>query len=242
MFRKKSKGRSHAKNSSIEQYQASDWLYDMYHSSTVWLNRALVGLCVLALLLAISIVTNFLLFPLKRQVPYLYAFNQATGEVTKLGELSPSQLPSNWQMSRFFLMHYVMDRESYDADNLDYPYQIAYAMTEPVLRDEYDRQVDSKNPASPYSLYGKNKYVTIHVLAVSQLSADTASVRFQKILHDRQAGTTQIAEREAIIKWHYQRKADSQKMLDRNPLSFYVTYYQSSPVSLDNPTVLPTNP
>lgn len=221
--------------SSKSPVQDAEWLYDMYHSRTVWMNRALLSTVILAVLLALSLLTNVLLFPLKRQVPYLYAFDKATGEVTKLGALEPTQLSENWQMSRYFLQHYVMNRESYDSDNIEYPYQIAYAMTAPELRRDYDADVDSNNPASPYAIYGKSKYITVNVLAVSRLNDNTASIRFQKILHDRAAGTTQIAEREAIIKWHYQRIAQPQKLLDRNPLGFLVSYYVSSPVSLENP-------
>jgi type IV secretion system protein VirB8 len=232
MFRVKSKGDLHAQN----PVQALDWLYDMYQSRTVWMNRALIGMLVLAALLALSLIALVILTPLKEKVPYVYTVDKATGEITKLGALEPTKLTENWAMSRYFLMHYVINRESYDNDNLTYPYQMAYAMTSPALRNAYLSAMDSGNPNSPSQQYGARQFVTVHVIAISKLSEDTASVRFQKILHDRTAGTTQTAEREAIVKWQYQANVEEQKLRDRNPLGFYITYYQSSPVSLETPT------
>ena len=71
-----------------EYYQkASDWAYDMYQSQTVWLRRSLGALIVVVTLLGLSLCFNLYMFPLKEKVPYLYAFDHATGEITKVGEL-----------------------------------------------------------------------------------------------------------------------------------------------------------
>lgn len=128
----------------------------------------------LALLLTLLLFTC--LFPLKQRVPYLYAFNKTTGEVSKLGELEPSHLTANWQMTRYFIMHYVMNRESYDSDNLEIPYQLAWAQSSATIRQQYDAEVDSSVVNSPYQKYGKDKMVTVRVLSISRLNNNTAAI------------------------------------------------------------------
>lgn len=235
LFNKKSNEQnSVGLNASKEFYKASsDWFYDMYHSQTVWVRKLTIGIVLLFVLLLLSVITNLLLFPLKQRVPYLYSFDKATGEVTKLGELEPNKLSANWEMSRFFLTRYVLSRESYDYYNIDLPYQIAWAMSDDEIRKQYEQEVDSHVETSPYKVYGKNKYIAVDVVSISRLNDYTASVHFNKVLYDREAGTKQAVEKEAIIKWKYEPPETTQKMLDRNPLGFKVIYYQVSQVNLE---------
>ena len=215
-------------------YQAAaDWRYDVYHSQAVWLRYSLIGNIGLSLCLLLTLITQVCLIPLKQKIPYLYAFNNATGEITKLGELEPTQLTANWQLTRYFLIHYVINRESYDSDNLEIPYQLAWAQSDVMIRKQYDAEVDSNVLTSPYRKYGKNKAVTVRVLSVSRLNDNTAAIRFEKRLSDKASNTQQVANQEAIVKWHYQSVKATQVQLDRNPLGFTVTYYQVTPVNLN---------
>ncbi|MHB1222278.1 MAG: VirB8 family type IV secretion system protein [Gammaproteobacteria bacterium] len=212
----------------------TDWAYEMYQSKSLWLRRALFSLAVLAVLLALSLVSNLYLLPLKEKVPYLYAFDHATGEVTKIGILEPTTLSSNWELSRYFLIRYVINYESFDNDNIDIPYQLVWAQSADNVRKQYEESVKSSNSNSPYRLYGKDKYVTVRVVSVSRLNDKTVDVKFERTLHDRASDTQQITQKEAIIKWDFSDANTTQKMLDRDPLGFKVTYYQVSQVSLNN--------
>jgi type IV secretion system protein VirB8 len=214
--------------------QSSDWAYCMYQSQTVWLRRSLVMVILLGILLALSLVANLMLIPLKEKVPYLYAFDHATGEVTKIGELDKTTLSSQWEVARYFLIHYVMNHESYDSDNINYPYQFVWAQSNDEVRKQFDLDVSSTNPHSPYKVYGKDKYITVRVISVNRLNENTVDIKFEKKLHDRAAGSEQITHKEAIVKWEFATAETTQKMLDRDPLGFKVTYYQVSQVSLDN--------
>ncbi len=215
---------------------SQEWVYEIYQSKSLWLNRSLLAILVLSFLLFLSIMSNIILLPLKRDVPFLYAFNNATGEITKLGELEPSKVSSNWELTRYFIIQYVTDRESYDFYNIDRPYQIVWAMSDEasMVRKSYEDQVNSSSQTSPYKIYGKDKYITVQVLSINKLNDDTAEIRFQKTLHDRTSGDNQVANQEAIIKWKYSTPKATQKFLDRDPLGFSVTYYQVSQVTLDN--------
>lgn len=213
---------------------ASDWAYDLYQSQTVWLRRTLLALIVMVLLLIFSLVTNLMLFPLKEKVPYLYAFDHATGEITKIGTLEPTTLSSNWELSRYLLMHYVINYEGYNFDNIDVPYQQVFAQSADDVRKQYEDQVRSGNPNSPYRIYGKDKYITIRVISVNKLNDNTVDVKFEKQLHDRSTNTEQVMQKEAIIKWEFLDAETTQKMLDRDPLGFKVTYYQATQVNIEN--------
>ncbi len=216
-------------------YQASfNWTYDMYQSQTVWLRRALVALGIVIILLGVSIAANLILIPLKEKVPYLYAFDHATGEVTKIGELEKTNLSSNWALARYFLIHYVMNYESYNSDNIDLPYQQVFAQSADDVKKQFDNLVSSTNPNSPYRLYGKDKFITVKVISINRLNENTVDIKFQKKLHDRASNTDQVIYKEAILKWEFSNVETTQKMLDRDPLGFKVTYYQVSQVNVDN--------
>ncbi len=222
------------KNTNEAFYQtAADWRYDIYHSKVIWLRYSLIGNIGLLLCLLFTLIMLTCLIPLKQKIPYLYAFNNATGEITKLGELKPTQLTANWQMTRYFLIHYVINRESYDSDNLEIPYQLAWAQSDVMIRKQYDAEVDSNVQTSPYRKYGKDKAITVRVLSVSRLNDNTAAIQFEKHLRDKTANTQQIAHEEAIVKWQYQSVKATQVQLDRNPLGFTVNYYQVTPVNVN---------
>src|ERR1044072_2667178 len=227
------------KNNNTTFYQtAADWRYEVYHSKAVWLRYSLIGNLGLLLSLLLALIMLVCLIPLKQKVPYLYAFNNATGEITKLGELEPTQLTANWQMTRYFLIHYVINRESYDSDNLEVPYQLAWAQSDVMIRKQYDAAVDSHVLTSPYRKYGKDKAIMVHVLSISRLNDNTAATRFEKHLRDKATNTQQIAHYEVIVKWKYQSVKATQVQLDRNPLGFTVIYYQVTPVNLNEGPVV----
>ena len=185
-------------------------------------------------LLAVSITTALMLFPLKEKVPYLYAFDHATGEITKIGSLESSTLETNWELSRYLIMRYVINRESYDLDNIDMPYQLVWAQSSAVVQQQYEESVKTDQQSSPYQLFGNDKFVTIKVVSINRLNDFTVDLKFEKIIHDRASLAEQVIPREAILKWSFEKAETSQKMLDRDPLGFKVTYYQSTQVNLDN--------
>lgn len=212
---------------------SSDWAYDMYQSQTIWLRRCLFGLVILSLLLTCSVLENLFIFPLKEKVPYLYAFDHATGEITKVGTLEPTALSANWELSRYLLIRYVVQAESYDIDNVDQPYQMVWAQSADNVRKSYEQAVQSGNPNSPYRLYGKDKFITARVLSINRLNENTVDIKFEKTLHDRTSNSDQVIQKEAIVKWEFSQADATQAMLDRDPLGFKVTYYQVTQVNLD---------
>ena len=218
-----------------DYYRASsDWVYELYQSKSLWLRWALFGLIVMSLLLSLSLLSNLYLFPLKEKVPYLYAFDHATGEITKIGTLEPTTLSTNWELSRYLITRYVINYESYDYDNVEVPYQQVWSQSGDKVKKQYEESVNSSNHTSPFYLYGKDKYITVRVVSINKLNDKTVDVKFEKTLHDRASGSEQSVQKEAIIKWEFSTAETTQKMLDRDPLGFKVTYYQVSQINLNN--------
>lgn len=218
----------------VEYEAVVDWAYEMYLSQSLWLRRALVSIVVLLILLAVSMLTTLTLLPLKEKVPYLYAFDHASGEITKIGDLEPTILSANWSLSRYLITHYVMNYEGYNSDNIELPYQLVWAQSSENVRKVYEEKVSSGNERSPYKLYGKEKYIIVRVISINKLNDNTVDVKFEKTLHDRAANTEQTTQKEAILKWEFVEADTSQKLLDRDPLGFNVTYYQSTQINLPN--------
>lgn len=216
-------------------YQSSsDWAYDMYQSQTVWLRRFICALIIVTIFLFMSLLCNILLIPLKEKVPYLYAFDHATGEITKIGTLETTKLTAEWSLTRYLLIQYIINYESFNIKNVEQPYRLVWAQSDDEIKAHYESQVKSSNPESPYRKYGKDKYITVRVLAINRLNEDTVNAKFEKILHDNLSHTEQVLYKEAIVKWKYSEGSTDQKTLDRDPLGFKVTYYQTSQVNLDN--------
>src|SRR5687767_6400060 len=98
-FFKSKKQTSDIKDENNDYYQTmADWRYDKYESQTLWLNRSLIALAIIIIALLISLITNLMLFPLKEKVPFLYAVNETTGELTQIGQFQPEKFENNWLM------------------------------------------------------------------------------------------------------------------------------------------------
>lgn len=211
---------------------SSDWTYDIYQSQSVWLKRIIVLLIVTIILLMISLIANLLLIPLKEKVPYLYAFDHATGEITKIGTLEATTLSSNWELTKYLLTSYIINYEKYDIDDLERPYQQVLAQSQDNVKRDYQSQVVSTNQHSPYHLYGKDKFISVKVISINRLNDNTVDVKFEKTLHDRLTGSIEVSQKEAILKWFYSKAETTQSMLEKDPLGFKVNYYQVSQMSL----------
>jgi len=211
---------------------ASEWRYQCFDSLRLRLRWAFLLNGCLLILLGLSLCLLICLFPLKQTLPFVISLNETTGEMTQLGELNPTSFDNHWAVTRFFILRYLQNRESYHADNLERPYQIAYAMSDKVLAEQYALESSTQNPNSPSQRYRQEKYVTVTVQSIAKLNDNTAEVHFEKVLQDKITGTQGRMPMVAIVKWEYRTQKVTQKMLDRNPMGFTVTYYHPTPVTL----------
>ena len=72
-------------------------------------------------------------------------------------------------------------------------------------------------------------------MGINQLNDGTALVRFKTITTNKTAKSDKKSRvLQAVIKWEFKNIPASLKERDDNPLGFFVTYYQESPVNAEN--------
>jgi type IV secretory pathway component VirB8 len=173
--------------------------------------------------------------PLKQYVYRLVEVNRQTGEVTTLKELEGHRYATNWVMIRYFLNQYVMNRHLYSMEDIKRTFNIALAMSAKPIADAYEQQIIDTNPDSPLNVLSTNYYRDVEILGINQLSDNTALVRFKTItINKTTKSDKKTKDLQAVIKWQFIDTPASLKDRDDNPLGFFVTYYQESPVYADN--------
>jgi type IV secretory pathway component VirB8 len=161
--------------------------------------------------------------------------NRQTGEVTALKELEGHQYSANWVMIRYFLHQYVMNRHLYSNEDIKRTFNVALAMSAKSIASEYEEQIMDTNSESPLNTLNTSFYRDVEILGISQLNYNTALVRFKTITVNKSAkNDKKTKDLQAVIKWQFVDAPASLKDRDDNPLGFFVTYYQESPVYAEN--------
>lgn len=210
---------------------AKDWAYERYELVEVSKNRYRLLALGLGGLLALSIGAIIVMQPLKQYVYRLVEVNRQTGEVTALKELEEHKYASNWVVTRYFLHQYIINRHLYSFEDIKRTFNIALSMSAKPVYDKHAEEIVDTNPASPLNTLNTNYYRDVEVLGINQLNDNTALVRFKTITTNKAAkDDKKIKELQAVVKWEYANSPASLKERDDNPLGFFVTYYQESPV------------
>ena len=139
----------------------------------MWLTRSLLANVVLITILGLLTLSIVLMIPLKEVDTKLLLLDKRTGELSSAGVVSPAKFTQNWQLTQFLIRQYIVMRESYDIDNLEYPYQMAWAMSNHRVAMQYDKEIRTDNKNSPFQKYGKTAFINVHVLSVNRINPDT---------------------------------------------------------------------
>lgn len=219
-----------------DYYQsAKDWYEEKYELVGISRNRYRLLAIGLSVLLALSITAIVTILPLKQYIYRLVEVNRQTGEVTALKELESHQYASNWVMTRYFLHQYVLNRHLYSVEDIKRTFNVALAMSAKSIASEYQDQIVDTNPDSPLNILNTNYYRDVEIIGISQLNDNTALVRFKTITVNKNAkNDKKTKDLQAVIKWQFVDSPASLKDRDDNPLGFFVTYYQESPVYAEN--------
>lgn len=215
--------------------QAKDWYQERYELVEVSRNRYRLLALGLSGLLTLTLGAIIAMQPLKQYVYRLVEVNRQTGEVTALKELEEHKYASNWVVTRYFLHQYIMNRHLYSYEDIKRTFNLALSMSAKPIYDKYAEEVVDTNPNSPLNILNTNYYRDVEVLGINQLNDNTALIRFKTITINKSAkDDKKISELQAVIKWEYANSPASLKERDDNPLGFFVTYYQESPVYAEN--------
>ena len=232
---KKSTAAMSAGTSGSYYQAASSWYEEKYELIAISRNRYRFLSLGLGVLLALSFSALISLLPLKQYVYRLIEVNQQTGEVSALKEVEGNHYAGNWVVTRYFIHQYVLNRHLYSHEDITRTFNIALAMSEKRIADEYADTVLDTNPKSPLNVLGEAAYRDVTILGINQLNDNAALVRFKTTTHYKSnKNGTKVEDLQAVVKWKFDQAPANQQDRDKNPLGFYINYYQVSPVYTDS--------
>lgn len=227
---------------------AASWAQDREHSAAASRKAAWViaGIATtVALLEAIALV---LMVPLKTVVPYTLLVDRQTGYVEQLKPVEGRTIDSDAALIRSFLVQYVIERESFDIDNLDRSYRKVALWSAEDARTRYVKSMQATNPDSPLAQLPRSAVVDVKILSVSSMEADTAMVRFTTQRGDAAGSGQPPMNWVALVRYRFSDAAMSAEDRMTNPLGFQVVRYrrnietlpvQMQPVSNTAPNIPP---
>lgn len=193
-----------------------------------------------AVLVAVLLAGGYFVFlPLKEKVPYLVMADAYTGTSTLArltGDFGAQGITASEAINKADVSHFVVARESYDHSQFGQrDWDTVHAMAGPGVVAEYARLFSRTNPMNPQVLFGKDKAIRIRILSLqlhevasTDGRAKSATIRFQRSLHDKATGTTQpLDSRIASVAFVYKanlRMSEAHRVL--NPLGFQATSYR----------------
>jgi len=196
-----------------------------------------------AIITAVAIAAVVALMPLKRVVPYVYAVDRQTGELTLMDAANQRQIAGNQDLlDKHFASAYVVARDSYDWKLLQADYNDTIGFSAPAVGRDYAARFDG--PKAVNKVWGPN--VERHVTITSiQLAPDAISKKavVRYTIQQRDIQTNTLAPLEHYIatiayEYHPNRTGKEQDLI-RNPLGFTVTGFRADPEIGGVPGVLP---
>lgn len=181
----------------------------------------------------------FVFLPLKEKVPYLVMADAYTGTSTVArltGDLGERSITASEAINKSNIAHFVMARESYDYSQFgQQDWNTVHAMATPLVTAGYAKLYAKVNPDNPQTRFGKNRSIRVKILSL-QLhgpaavggTPKSATVRFQRSLYDKGAGTSApLDSKIASLEFSYNAhlKMDEPNRI-LNPLGFQVTSYR----------------
>lgn len=211
--------------------QAQDWEADRLErvlKSERFAWRVAACACAVAIAAVGGIVA---IMPLKQVVPYVYAIDRQTGDLTVMDAAGQRQIAGNQDLlDKHFAGAYVTHRDSYDWKLLQTDYDETVAFSSPAVARAYAARFDGSQAIN--KLWGQSVERRVTVTSI-QLTPDPISkkavVRYNVQQRDVQTGT--LAPTEHYIatiayEYHPERSGKAQDLI-RNPLGFTVTGFRA---------------
>lgn len=219
-----------------EYYQAAaSWAEDRERSSatsrkTAWIIAGIAT--AVALLEAIALIV---MVPLKTVVPYTLLVDRQTGYVEQLKPVEGRTIDPDAALIRSFLVQYIIERESFDIDNLDRSYRKVALWSAEDARTRYINTMQATNPESPLVQLPRSAVVDVKILSVSSIEADTAMVRFTTQRTDAAGAGQPPTNWVALVRYRFSGAAMSAEDRMTNPLGFQVVRYRRNVETLPVP-------
>lgn len=175
----------------------------------------------------VSIVAVALLTPLKTVEPFVIRVDNNTGYtdiVKPLRDLNETTYGE--ELDKYWLAHYVIERESYDWQLAQTSYETVKLMSENSIFNEYHNYITS--PVSPVNLFTENKKVKVQILSVSFVR-NVGQIRFSKQVTDKNGVpdlSIPITYWLATASYDYKHIIEHEQDRRINPLGFQITGYR----------------
>ncbi len=210
----------------LSETTAYDWYADRYQSVFVSRNRWLVTAIIALALAFFQALALLCLVPLKTAVPFVIK-EEVSGAITTVAPLrGDSAITYQEAVRKYFLVGYVIHRETYDPADLADNYKAVTLMSAADQRQAFERTISKSNPRSPLVIYGTRSKRWVRIKSISFLNDHLAQVRFTAT---EKSGSTADAESEwtAIISFQFGQAPALESDRFINPLGFYVTSYRT---------------
>ncbi|MDT1064692.1 type IV secretion system protein [Paracoccus sp. CPCC 101403] len=181
-----------------------------------------------------SVALCLMLLPLKETQAYLTIVDKDTGMASRAVEVAPATMSEAEAVRKGLLFNYVMDRETYDENDNETRLLKVFRMSSLLEQDRLRSLWNPANPTYPPTLYGAAGKVSIKVLSISEVSANTATVRFTKTFS--QTGEEDRSGKfYATVSYAFQPSTENAvELVWENPLGFVVTSYRVTAESLED--------
>jgi type IV secretion system protein VirB8 len=192
-----------------------------------------------AILMSLALAGGYYyMLPLKEKVPYLVMADAYTGTSTVArleNNFGDNSITASEALNKSNVAQFVLARESYDNSTVGNRNQdTVYAMSGSAVRAGYNELLNPVNPDQPFKLYGSKASVRVKILSITLAGTNdiselpkVATVRFQRILYDKEKGTSRPMDgRVATLEFVYKNNLKMEEYVRLlNPLGFQVTSY-----------------
>ena len=194
-----------------------------------WRVAAVASIATLASVIAVAMLT-----PLKSAVPFVIYVDKLSGDTQVHVAMGAESVAFSEILDKHWVSEYVLSRERYYWNLLQYDYDHTSAFSAEVAGVEYEKQFDG--PEALQTMMGRSNEYAVKIISVTIPAhkvgkEGTAVVRFEKILRNIDNGQPGTPSRYiATLSYIYKsRQFIKEKTVMMNPLGFTVTAYRVDP-------------
>ena len=223
--------------------EAASWAADREQLRERSHRRAWILTWILAAVAVTEGLALIALMPLRTVVPYTIMVDRQTGFATTLDPGRPASLGNDEALTQSTLVQYVAAREGFSISSVRSDYRRVMSWSAGHAREIYARAMDQTNPESPFVLYPRSTTLEVQPRSVSELSEDSALVRFDVVRIDDGGRASPPMPYAAVVRYRFAPRVMSLEERLINPLGFEVSRYRRDPeVLADRPSVNGASP
>lgn len=217
--------------------EARDW----ENSRVVLLQRSETRAWKVAIASTIMALTGVLavamLVPLKSAVPFLIYADKSTGDTKVQVAMDAQPVEFSEILDKHWISEYVVSRERYYWDLLQYDYDRTRAFSGDTPGREYESQFEG--PEAVHKVLGRSTEYAVKLISITVQNRKVgaggiAVVRFERNIRSTGSGgasqTGSISRYVATLSYKYEtRRFSKEKSVMMNPMGFTVTAYRVDP-------------